>query len=68
MGLARLEVILFRNGVGILRSAADSRSSFIDSVLGEGCTRGSSSSCSGTAVRSGQTRGLPSSSSSSSVV
>ena len=56
---------LLRNGVGALRSATDSRF-FINSVLDEGCTKGSSSSSSETIERSGRTRGLSSSSSSSS--
>ena len=69
MGLARLEVLfLLRNGVGILRSAADSHFSFINSVLDVDCTRGPSSSSSETLARSGRTRGLSSSSSSSSLV
>ena len=55
---------LLRNGVGIPRSAADSRFSFINSVLDEGRTKGSSSSSSETIERSGRTRGLSSSSSS----
>ena len=59
---------LLRNCVGILRSAADSRFSLITSVLDEGCTKGSSSSSSETVERSGRTRGLSSSSSSSSRV
>ena len=60
--------LLFRNGVGIPRSAAASRFTFIDSVFDEGRTKGSSSSSSETRERSGRTRGLSSSSSSSSLV
>ena len=55
-----------RNSAGTLRSAADSR--LTGSSLDAGCTRGLLSSSSETAVRSGQTRGLSCSSSSSSRV
>ena len=54
-----------RNGVGVLRSAADPRFSFVELVLDERC---SSSSSSETVKRSGHTTGLSSSSSSSSLV
>ena len=65
--LARLEVLfLLRNCVGTLRAAADSRFSFINSVLDLHCTRGLSSSSSETTARSGRTRDLSSSSSSNS--
>ena len=59
---------LLRYGVGILRLATGSRFSFIISVLDVECTRGLSSSSSGTLTRSGRTRSLLSSSSSSSDV
>ena len=60
---------LLRNGVGILRSAAESRFSFTSSFLDDGRTRRSSSSSSSEAViGSGQTRGLSAPSSSSSLV
>ena len=53
--LAKLEVLnfLLRNCVGTLRAAADSRFSFINSVLDLRCTRGLSSSSSETTARSG---------------
>ena len=56
---------LLRNCVGTLCAAADSRFSFINSVLDLRCTRGLSSSSSETIARSGRTRDLSSSSSSS---
>ena len=59
---------LLRNGAGTLRSAADSRFSFINSVFDDGRTRRSSSSSSETEISSGQTRGLSASYSSSSLV
>ena len=69
MGLAKLGgLFLLRNGVGILRSAADSRISVINSVFDVDCSKGLSSSSSETLARSGRTRGLSSSSSSSSRV
>ena len=53
---------LLRKGVGILRSAAESRFSFTGSFLDDGRTRRSSSSSPETEIRSGQTRGLSSAS------
>ena len=55
---------LLRNGLGTLRIEVDSR--FTVSDLDAGCTKGLSSSSSEMVVRSERTRGLPSSSSSSS--
>ena len=57
MGLVRLEGLsFFRNEVGILYSAADSRFSSKERVLDEGFVKDSSSSSSETIARSGRIR------------
>ena len=66
MGLARLEVLFCFVMVWEYRVLQQIQFFFINSVLDEGRTKGSSSSSSETIERFGRTRGLPSSSSSSS--